>query len=93
MTVLTCYKSLQTFLGKIMGGLCALVGVFTITLPIPIIVNSFAGFYKARLWRTEVAQKKRERIHEKEEADKLLGPDSQEVGGVWGLGGTITWFQ
>ena len=47
---------LQTFLGKVFGGLCAIVGVFTLTLPIPIVVNSFAGFYKNRLWRNEVAQ-------------------------------------
>ena len=45
------------------------MGVFTLTLPIPIVVNSFAGFYKNRLWRNEVAQKKRERI----EAQKAEG--------------------
>jgi hypothetical protein len=31
------------------------------------VVNSFAGFYKNRLWRNEVAQKKRERVQEQEE--------------------------
>ena len=30
-------------MGKFVGGFCALIGVFTITLPIPIVVNSFAG--------------------------------------------------
>ena len=39
-----------------------MVGIFTITLPIPIVVNSFAGFYKNRLWRNEVALKKRQRV-------------------------------
>ena len=53
-----------------MGGICALVGVFTITLPIPIVVNSFAGFYKNRLWRNEVAQKKRERVQNEKELIK-----------------------
>ena len=51
---------MQTFLGKMFGGLCAIVGVFTLTLPIPIVVNSFASFYRNRLWRNEVAQRKRE---------------------------------
>ena len=46
------------------GGLCALVGVFILTLPIPIVVNSFASYYKNRLWRNEVSMKKRERIRE-----------------------------
>ena len=48
-------------LGKLIGGFCALCGTFILTLPIPIVVNSFAGYYKNRLWRNEVAQKKRER--------------------------------
>ena len=51
----------QTFLGKLIGGFCALSGIFILTLPIPIVVNSFASYYKNRLWRNEVAQKKRER--------------------------------
>ena len=41
-------------LGKLIGGFCALSGVFILTLPIPIVVNSFAQFYKNRLWRNEV---------------------------------------
>ena len=44
----------QSNLGKMSGGLCALVGVFLLTLPLPIVVNSFAGFYKNRMWRNEV---------------------------------------
>ena len=46
------------------GGFCALLGVFIMTLPIPIVVNSFASYYKNRLWRNEVSMKKRERIRE-----------------------------
>ena len=61
---------MQTFLGKMFGGLCAIVGVFTLTLPIPIVVNSFAGFYKNRLWRNEVAQKKRLRVEESRRRSK-----------------------
>ena len=45
----------ETLLGKILGGCCALSGVFVLTLPIPIVVNSFASYYKNRLWRNEVS--------------------------------------
>ena len=44
----------KLFQGKLIGGFCALSGVFILTLPIPIVVNSFAQFYKNRLWRNEV---------------------------------------
>ena len=40
--------------GKLTGGFCTLSGVFILTLPILIVVNSFAQFYKNRLWRNEV---------------------------------------
>ena len=39
---------------QLSGGLCALCGIFILTLPIPIVVNSFASYYKNRLWRNEV---------------------------------------
>lgn len=51
----------KTLLGKLVGGFCALSGVFIMTLPIPIVVNSFSTFYNNRLWRTEVEQKKKEK--------------------------------
>ena len=38
----------KTLLGKLVGGFCALSGVFILTLPIPIVVNSFAQYYKNR---------------------------------------------
>ena len=78
----------QTFLGKVFGGLCAIVGVFTLTLPIPIVVNSFAGFYKNRLWRNEVAQKKRLRLENRknkrkskteEDEELILSPESRQA--------------
>ena len=38
-----------------------MLGVFTITLPVPIMVNNFNHFYKNKLWRGEVAMQRRER--------------------------------
>ena len=58
------------------GGCCALSGVFILTLPIPIVVNSFAVFYKNRLWRNEVEHKKKEMTKamaaEKKEMEKMM---------------------
>ena len=48
-----------TFLGKLICGMCAITGIFILTLPIPIVVTSFASCYKNRLWRNEIANKKR----------------------------------
>ena len=56
------HKNPETFLGKVVGGLCALVGIFILTLPIPIVVNSFASYYKNRLWRNEVAHRRAEKL-------------------------------
>merc|ERR1712012_797120 len=57
----------ETLLGKIIGGCCALSGVFILTLPIPIVVNSFATYYKNRMWRNEVNMRKRERARQQAE--------------------------
>jgi hypothetical protein len=41
----------------------ALIGVFVLALPVPIVVNRFADFsnnYKNRLWRNEVLMKKQQ---------------------------------
>ena len=56
-------------MGQVFGGFCALVGVFTLTLPLPIVVNSFAACYKNRLWRNEVAHKKKLRMSALKDAD------------------------
>ncbi len=60
------HKNPETFMGKVVGGLCALVGIFILTLPIPIVVNSFASYYKNRLWRNEVAHRRAEKLAKQE---------------------------
>ena len=62
----------QSITGKAIGGFCAIVGVFILTLPVPIVVNSFASYYKNRLWRNEVAHKRSVRAAEQAELVKEL---------------------
>eukprot|EP00091_Calanus_sinicus_P011399 TRINITY_DN25853_c0_g1_i1.p2 TRINITY_DN25853_c0_g1~~TRINITY_DN25853_c0_g1_i1.p2 ORF type:complete len:106 (+),score=3.26 TRINITY_DN25853_c0_g1_i1:143-460(+) len=54
-------KAPHTFAGQVIGGFCALIGVFILALPVPIVVNSFASNYKNRVWRNEVMMRKQER--------------------------------
>jgi hypothetical protein len=56
-------KAPETYIGQAIGGFMALVGVFVLALPVPIVVNRFADFssnYKNRLWRNEVLMRKQE---------------------------------
>ena len=58
--------------GKIIGGICAILGVFILSLPIPIVVNSFANCYKNRVWRNEVGQKRAQKLEQQKNYLKNL---------------------
>ena len=44
--------------GQWIGGCCAVMGVFIVSLPIPIVVSSFTRSYRNQLWINEVSQRR-----------------------------------
>ena len=55
-------------LGRVSVALTAILGLFVLTLPVPIVVNSFAGYYRNRLLRKVVAMKRNKRLRERRKA-------------------------
>ena len=49
----------KTYFGMFVGALCALLGVLTIALPVPVIVSNFAMFYSHTQARSKLPKKRR----------------------------------
>uniref|UniRef100_A0A1I8ELZ4 Ion_trans domain-containing protein n=1 Tax=Wuchereria bancrofti TaxID=6293 RepID=A0A1I8ELZ4_WUCBA len=62
----------KTYLGMLVGSLCALMGVLTIALPVPVIVSNFAMFYSHAQARSKLP-KKRRRILQPHEIKPMVG--------------------
>ena len=81
----------KTYAGMMVGGLCALTGVLTIALPVPVIVANFAMYYSHTQARSKLP-KKRRRIAAVEPVRPARGPGASgpPPGGGGGGGGAMS---
>ncbi|XP_034125505.1 potassium voltage-gated channel protein Shaw isoform X2 [Drosophila guanche] len=73
----------KTYIGMFVGALCALAGVLTIALPVPVIVSNFAMYYSHTQARAKLP-KKRRRVLPVEQPRQARIPGAP--GGVSGCG-------
>ncbi|XGW08872.1 hypothetical protein V3C99_011301 [Haemonchus contortus] len=68
----------KTYLGMLVGSICALMGVLTIALPVPVIVSNFAMFYSHAQARSKLP-KKRRRVLQPHEIKPIVGRSTTAV--------------
>ncbi len=85
----------RTYVGMFVGALCALAGVLTIALPVPVIVSNFAMYYSHTQARGKLPKKRRRVLPvEPSRGPRPGGAPTQQqqqqppVGGGFGSGGS-----
>ncbi|VIO93501.1 conserved hypothetical protein,hypothetical protein [Brugia malayi] len=68
----------KTYLGMLVGSLCALMGVLTIALPVPVIVANFSNLYSHSQARAKLPKKRRRVLQAHEIKTSLIFPKSMK---------------
>ena len=71
----------KTYLGMIVGTLCALGGVLTVALPVPVIVSNFAMYYSHTQARAKLPKKRRRVVNVEPLQGARKGPKGAGGGG------------
>lgn len=72
----------KTYVGMFVGALCALLGVLTIALPVPVIVSNFALFYSHTQARSKLPKKRRRVLPVEAPRPKSKAPGMPGGGGL-----------
>ncbi|XP_043519153.1 potassium voltage-gated channel protein Shaw [Frieseomelitta varia] len=75
----------KTYVGMFVGALCALAGVLTIALPVPVIVSNFAMYYSHTQARAKLPKKRRRVLPVEQPRVRTLGAPL----GAAGVAGTM----
>lgn len=59
----------QTWSGMLVGALCALAGVLTIAMPVPVIVNNFGMYYSLAMAKQKLPKKKKKHVPKSTQLD------------------------
>nr|QQY02529.1 potassium voltage-gated channel protein Shaw 1 [Cryptocotyle lingua] len=64
----------KTYLGMVVGAMCAITGVMTISLPVPVIVSNFSRFYTHTQAQSKLPKKRRRVLPVEAVRPKTMGP-------------------
>ncbi|XP_056413903.1 potassium voltage-gated channel subfamily C member 4-like isoform X2 [Hyla sarda] len=69
----------QTWSGMLVGALCALAGVLTIAMPVPVIVNNFGMYYSLAMAKQKLPKKKKKHIPKPIQLDSPTTAKSEDT--------------
>ncbi|XP_053310276.1 potassium voltage-gated channel subfamily C member 4 [Spea bombifrons] len=68
----------QTWSGMLVGALCALAGVLTIAMPVPVIVNNFGMYYSLAMAKQKLPKKKKKHVPKSTQLDSPTTLQSED---------------